>query len=152
QGVAAMANSDYGVLVANEYIRSLAKEYRWKNHIEARETSGELMLLSKLKGAEAAAGRYEEIVKESGKKPDEGLQNMMGYMMLQDGKVDLAIKLFHRNVDEYPESSNVYDSLAEAYAAAGKKDLAIANYEKSLQLNPNNTNAVEWLKKLKAQR
>src|SRR5579859_1177921 len=151
QGVAIMANSDYGILVANEYVRSLAKEYGWKNPIDARGTGGELMLLSKLKGAEATLARYEEIVKASGKKPDEGMLNMMGYLMLNDGKVDLAIKLFQRNVDEYPESSNVYDSLGEAYAAAGKKDLAIANYEKSLQLDPKNNNAVERLKKLKAQ-
>jgi len=151
QGVAIMANSDYGILVANEYVRSLAKEYGWKSPIGARGTGNQLMLLSKLKGPEMAVARYEEIVKDSGKKPDEGLLNMMGYLMLQDGKADLAIKLFQRNVDEYPESSNVYDSLGEAYAAAGKKDLAITNYEKSLQLNPNNTNAVEQLKKLKAQ-
>lgn len=151
QGVAIMANSDYGILVANEYVRSLAKEYGWKNPIEARGTGGELMLLSKLRGAQETVARYEEIVKASGKKPDEGLQNMMGYLMLNSGRVDLAIALFQRNVDEYPESSNVYDSLGEAYAAAGKKDLAITNYEKSLQLDPKNTNAVGWLKKLKGQ-
>ena len=49
-----------------------------------------------------------------------------------------AIRLFQRNVQEYPESGNVWDSLGEAYAAAGKKDLAIKNYEKSLQLDPKN--------------
>jgi cytochrome c-type biogenesis protein CcmH/NrfG len=54
-----------------------------------------------------------------------------------------------RNVQEYPQSSNTYDSLGEAYAKAGKKDLAIQNYEKSLQLNPDNKNAVDRLKKLK---
>ncbi len=152
QGVAIMANSDNGILVANEYVRSLAKEYGWKNQIEARGIGGELMLLSKLKGADTTLARYEELVKASGKKPDEGLLNMMGYLMLNDGKTDLAIKLFQKNVDEYPESSNVYDSLGEAYAAAGKKDLAIENYEKSLKLDPKNINAVEWLKKLKEQK
>jgi len=44
----------------------------------------------------------------------------------------------------------VYDSLGEAYMKADKKDLAIANYEKSLQLDPKNQNAVEQLKKLRA--
>jgi CubicO group peptidase (beta-lactamase class C family) len=151
QGVAIMANSDNGILVANEYVRSLAKEYGWKNKIDARGTGGELMLIAKLKGADTAFARCEEMEKESGKKSDEGLINMMGYVMLNDGKTDYAIKFFHKNVEEYPESSNVYDSLGEAYAAAGKKDLAIANYEKSLQLDPNNMNAVERLKKLKAQ-
>jgi cytochrome c-type biogenesis protein CcmH/NrfG len=43
----------------------------------------------------------------------------------------------------------VYDSLGEAYMKAGEKELAIQNYEKSLQLDPKNMNAVEMLKKLK---
>jgi len=52
-------------------------------------------------------------------------------------------------VQEYPESGNVYDSLGEAYMKAGQKELAIQNYEKSLQLDPKNQNAVEMLKRLK---
>ncbi len=77
---------------------------------------------------------------------------MIGYrVFMQAGKTDDAIKVFEKNVQEYPESSNVYDSLAEAYAAAGKKDLAIQNYEKSLQLNAKNENAKEQLKKLKGE-
>ena len=151
QGVAVMANSDNGILVANEYIRSLAQEYGWKNQIDARGPGGDLMLISRLKGADAAVARYEDMEKTGGKKPDEGLLNMMGYLMLNDGKTDAAIKFFQKNAEAYPESSNVYDSLGEAYAAVGKKDLAIANYEKSLQLDPKNANAAEWLKKLRSQ-
>ena len=55
------------------------------------------------------------------------------------------------NVEAYSESSNVYDSLGEAYMLNGDKALAIENYEKSLKLNPNNNNAVEKLKLLRAQ-
>lgn len=152
QGVAIMANSDYGIFVANEYVRSVAKEYGWKNQIDARGTGDELMLIAKLKGSDAAFARCEEMEKTSGKKSDEGLVNMLGYVMLTDGKVDEALRFFQKNVKDYPESSNVYDSLGEAYAAAGKKDLAIANYEKSLELNPKNTNAEEWLKKLRGEK
>jgi len=49
---------------------------------------------------------------------------------------------------EYPESCNAYDSHGEAYMIAGEKDLAIRNYEKSLELNPHNTNTKDILKKL----
>ena len=52
------------------------------------------------------------------------------------------------NVEAYPASSNVYDSLGEAYMDDGNTGLAIVNYKKSLELDPNNTNAVEMLKKL----
>lgn len=72
-------------------------------------------------------------------------------MMLRAKKVDDAIKIFQRNVEEYPNSSNPYDSLGEAYMTAGQKDLAIKNYEKSVELNPKNTNGVEMLKKLKGE-
>jgi Flp pilus assembly protein TadD len=40
--------------------------------------------------------------------------------------------------------------LGEAYMEHGDRELAIANYRKSLALNPNNTNAVAVLKKLGA--
>jgi len=60
-----------------------------------------------------------------------------------------AIQIFKLNVSEYPNSSNVYDSLGAAYMKNGQKKLAIKNYEKSLELDPENNNAKEMLKKLK---
>ena len=56
--------------------------------------------------------------------------------------------LTHVNVFLYPNSANVYDSVAEAYAVNGNRELAIKNYKRSLELDPKNTNAVEQLKKL----
>jgi cytochrome c-type biogenesis protein CcmH/NrfG len=38
--------------------------------------------------------------------------------------------------------------LGEGYMTAGKKELAIRNYQKSLELNPRNANAVVMLGKL----
>ena len=75
--------------------------------------------------------------------------NNLGYTLLYSGETQDAITVFKRNVQEYPQSSNVYDSLGEAYMKAGQKELAIVNYEKSLQLDPKNQNAIEMLKKLK---
>jgi len=81
---------------------------------------------------------------------DEGTLNGLGYVLLYgSGQTQDAIAVFQRNVQEYPQSSNGYDSLGEAYMQAGQKDLAIANYEKSLQLDPKNQNAVGRLKKLR---
>ena len=59
-----------------------------------------------------------------------------------------AIAIFKLNVDQFPESSNAYDSYAEALLANGNKEDAIINYKKSVELNPANTNAVEILKNL----
>ncbi len=151
-GFAAMANSDFGVSVATEYLRGVAKEYAWKNQPEARDAGGELMLVARLSGPGAALARYEEMTKTGADHThDEALLNMLGYLFLADGKIDAAIEVFAKNAAQYPESSNVYDSLGEAYAAAGKKELAIENYEKAVKLDPKNQNAKDWLKKLKGE-
>jgi cytochrome c-type biogenesis protein CcmH/NrfG len=58
------------------------------------------------------------------------------------------VAVFQMNVEMYPDSSNVYDSLGEGLAALDKKEEAIKAYAKSLELDPKNRNAVEWLDKL----
>ncbi len=81
---------------------------------------------------------------------DEGKMNRLGYQFLYFwGNVDLAIDIFELNVKNHPQSFNTYDSLGEAYMVNGQIENAIKNYEKSLELNPDNTNAVEILKRLK---
>jgi len=74
--------------------------------------------------------------------------NNIGYGLLQQKKVAEAIAVFKLNVELYPQSWNVYDSLGEAYMVNGEKELAISNYKKSLALNPGNANGVAMLKKL----
>ncbi len=80
---------------------------------------------------------------------DDMALNDLGYQILKDD-VEAAISIFKLSTDEFPESWNVWDSLAEAYMKAGQTQLAIANYRKSLELNPSNTNAANMLKKLQA--
>lgn len=79
----------------------------------------------------------------------EGEMNQLGYYLLSAENGVAAIEVFKLNVNAFPNSWNVYDSLGEAYMTEGKKDLAIANYEKSVALNPENTYGIEALKKLK---
>ena len=81
---------------------------------------------------------------------DEGELNTLGYKFIRAKKFREAIRIFQLNVEAYPQSGNVYDSLAEAYMDDGNKPEAIADYQKSLQLNPKNGNAVKMLQKLKA--
>ena len=101
---------------------------------------------------EAAVQQYHELKKRQASAYDfsEGELNALGYRLLQAKKVKEAIQIFRLNVEAYPQSGNVYDSLAEAYMVNRDKELAIANYQKSLQLDPANKNAVEMLKKLAA--
>jgi Flp pilus assembly protein TadD len=74
--------------------------------------------------------------------------NAFGYELMNNNKLDDAIKVFELNAKLFPNVPNVYDSLGEAYMNAGKKDLAIANYKKVLELAPNNQNAKKKLEQL----
>lgn len=74
--------------------------------------------------------------------------NFLGYRYLEDDMMDKALEVFKLNVKLYPKAWNPYDSLGEAYALMGEKDLAIENYRKSIELNPDNEHGKEMLKKL----
>jgi tetratricopeptide (TPR) repeat protein len=78
----------------------------------------------------------------------ESAVNSLGYRLLRQKRSVDAIRIFKLNVDLHSQSANTYDSLAEAYMDSGDKTLAIQFYEKSLALDPQNSNAVSQLKKL----
>ena len=77
--------------------------------------------------------------------------NILGYQLLQVGLNKEAVKIFELNIEQYPESANVYDSMGEGCMVAGDKKNAIANYKKSLELDPKNDNAKKMLEQLKEQ-
>jgi CubicO group peptidase (beta-lactamase class C family) len=154
KGVAIMANSDNGITVGDVLVRKIAKEYGWNYKFSDQpgmEAAHMLVLVAKVKNVQAALQRYAELKKTPTAEYTiaEQTLNMVGYVLLYSGHEQDAISVFQRNVEDYPQSGNVYDSLGEAYMKIGQKELAIQNYEKSLQLDPKNKNAMEMLKKLK---
>jgi CubicO group peptidase (beta-lactamase class C family) len=75
--------------------------------------------------------------------------NRLGYHFLNARNDPArAIEIFQLNVRAFPKSANVYDSLAEAYLAHADTALAVINYRRSLELDPNNGNAAGILKRL----
>ena len=80
---------------------------------------------------------------------NENIINGLGYDKLGAGEYEIAISIFKFNTSAFPTSANAHDSLGEAYMTAGNKELAIENYEKSLQLNPDSQSAKEALQKLR---
>lgn len=104
------------------------------------------------KGIAFALKQYRELKRAQPNNYDfftEPVLDRLGYDLLRNKKVQEAIEILKLNVEMFPTSSNVYDSFGEAYMVNGDKELAIKNYEKSLELNPKNTNAVDMLKKLR---
>ena len=69
----------------------------------------------------------------------EDIVNFMGYEHLRSGDTKGAVEILKLNTEAYPNSANVYDSISDAYLAAGQKDLARLNAKKALELLPNDT-------------
>ena len=78
----------------------------------------------------------------------ENEMNAYAYNLFQNEKVAEASIMFRLNTELFPDSWNTYDSLGEALFTAGKHDEAIAMYEKSLELNPENENGQRMLKQI----
>jgi tetratricopeptide (TPR) repeat protein len=74
--------------------------------------------------------------------------NQAGYRSLQKNDYANAIKIFQLNVSAYPNSGNVYDSLGEGFLRSGDKKNALIYYQKSLDIDPENTNAKDVIKTL----
>jgi len=102
------------------------------------------------KGVNAAIDQYKELKATSMDKYNfkESQLNSLGYQLLQVGKTKEAMEILKLNVEAYPNSANVYDSIGEAYMIDGNTKMAKENYQKSLELNPKNNNAIEMLEKL----
>jgi tetratricopeptide (TPR) repeat protein len=100
--------------------------------------------------ADEAVAAYRRIQKEQPNNVavSEQRLNTLGYELLRAKKRRESLAVFALNAELYPQSFNVYDSLADAYAESGEKELAMKNYRRSLELNPQNKNATERLKKL----
>ncbi len=103
------------------------------------------------KDVDSALKEYENLKKNYGKEynfqPSE--LNRLGYHLLKKMKREKdALEIFKLNVKENPNYARGYEALAEAYMASGKKELAIKNYAKALELDPNNRNALEKLNEL----
>lgn len=111
----------------------------------------ELLQAGKVDEAVAA---YRTIKKERPDHPvvSEQRLNMLGYELLRAKKLRESVAVFTFNAELYPQSFNVYDSLGDAYAESGEKEPAIKNYRRSLELNPQNKNAVQMLKRLEGSR
>ena len=122
-----------------------------RSAFDSREPIGDLLAGELARGSvDAAVQRYHALKSSSPTRYnfDEGQLNRLGYTLLRTRKIQAAIRIFELNVEAYPASSNVHDSLGEALAASGDVPRAIASYRRAVELDPDNRGAAATLAKL----
>ena len=77
--------------------------------------------------------------------------NDLAFILLRKGEKKAAIRIFQYNLATNPGSGSAFEGLAEGYDDIGKKELAIKNFKKSVELNPKNTYAADRIKKLEGE-
>ena len=129
-----MADEDHGSVVLRSHYFGLRKVYEaWQAPRDPKSGA----VIGGLQGADAHYKKLSERFGYSIPVP-ENLINQIGYQYLFDGKPEEAIAAFKTNVERYPASANVYDSLAEAYERGGRIDLAEPLYDKARTLGQQN--------------
>jgi predicted alpha/beta superfamily hydrolase len=129
-----MDDEDHGSVVLRSHYFGLRKVYEgWQGPRDLNSGA----VLGGLKGADAHYKKLSEKFGYSIPVP-ENLINQIGYQFLFDGKPEEAIAAFKANVERYPASANVYDSLAEAYERGGRIELAEPLYDKARALGQQN--------------
>jgi dienelactone hydrolase len=139
--------------VTRNFDDRLRRTVEWFKHPRANSITSPLRKTIRERGVEAAVAQYRELRKSQPNRYDFGEPelNALGYELMFTGRVKDAVEIFKLNVEQYPQGFNAYDSLGEAYLAAGERALAIKNYRRSLELNPQNTNATAALKRIEQQ-
>lgn len=135
-------DEDHGSIVMRSHYFGLRKVYDGWQMPRDPETG---IVAGGLKGADE---HYQKLSQRFGYAipVPEALVNQLGYQSLMGGRAEEAIATFKTNVERYPESANVYDSLAEAYERGGRIDLAVPLYEKASTLGQktNDQNAAAF--------
>ena len=64
--------------------------------------------------------------------------NSLGYSFMNNDKMDLSFAALDLNIKNYPNSSNVYDSMGDYFLAVKDSAKALESFEKAIAVGPNN--------------
>jgi len=147
-----------GFLSAAQYTlqnkTELAQGLQWANTAVAQNNS--FATLSVQSGILKELGKTQEADKamnDAMAMATENELNLYGYQLLNATQHDKAIDVFLTTTKRFPKSANAFDSLGEAYFIKGDQKNAIANFKKSLSMNPPENvklNSEKYLKQMKA--
>ena len=148
------ANSANGLSIIHDLVGNVLgndhPSLTWLN-LERYNSQPRLMFKAILKSdAATVLAEYRQRRSENNISLTESEMNRLGYQLLRLKRNKDAIAVFTQNTVDFPRAYNTWDSLAEAYMIDGDKESAIKYYKQSLELNPDNTNAVQKIKELAA--
>ena len=109
----------------------------------------EIMRVIEEQGADQVIERYKFLKRNAADEYDfsESSINNLGYSLIANKKYEAAIQILKLNTEEYPNSANAFDSLADACLAAGDKGQALIYVQKTLSILPHDAGASDAEKK-----
>lgn len=118
---------------------------------KAPPTEEEFVQIIQQKGIGQATAIFTEVKKDNPEyqifEPE--TLNALAGEALEKKNTKGAIDILKLNLDAYSNEWETFDLMGAAYMQDGNSQMAIENFTKSLDLNPENQNAVEMLQKLK---
>lgn len=146
EGIAALSDE---VTIEFSLLGKQINPGNFKNFLRnPKRAPGNIYATYQKSGLDEAISKYEMLEKDTTFTMDSRPLNMVGYMLMMQEKYADAQVLLERNRDDFPEDSNVYDTLGDLYVRLGQMSDAVSHYRKSLALDASNMNAVEALKHL----
>lgn len=135
------ANGIPDAVLSSEFKMADQKEFTFNDFNE----------LAKKRGYTDLSALWESIKTEYPKLelPQGNLNNLGLQLLFNPATTQSGINVLDFATELYPESANLFDSLAEAYLFAGERELAAENFEKSLKLDSQNQNAIDRLDQLR---
>lgn len=83
--------------------------------------------------------------------PKDNILNRIGYNLMEEGHVDIAVDVFELNTEMFPEVANVWDSYGEGLRRKGDTEAALEAYQKALEIRPNIPTAKQAVSELTAE-
>jgi hypothetical protein len=102
-------------------------------------------------GIEAGLKKY-DIIKDSDNSEylfSENMLHQLGHDLLKENRLEDAIKVFAKNVQEYPGSFLAIDALAETYLKKGESKMALKYFKAAVKLNPEYEHGKKMIDELK---
>lgn len=141
-------------LVVSGVVQNMERVDFWSTEEGEEPAGARVAEVLEAAGIESAIAEYRRLREAEADRYDvgEAQLNVLGYKLLQAGRVEEAVRIFELNAEIHPDSANVHDSLGQAYVALGDEDRARASYARALALDPISTSAIEMLRWLEGRR